>query len=493
VSRSVNAVERYGIILLRKPGWITRGLSPGRCQFVLERLGILCPRCVPDRWGHFHIEVYLRALTDGFLRAAKPPKGGRLEIADASCKGLTFRITAGGAKTWSYRYRVRNGGRVQRVTIGEYPEIKLGAARQSADAMRGTVAAGGNPAEEKRRVRVEANARSFEHLAQRYIVEHARRHKRSSSVAKDEQNLRLHVLPKWRNRDYRAIRRADVIELVEHMIATGRPVAANRVQSLVSTIFSFALDAALIEFHPCARLKRRAAELPSDRTLTDPEIRLFWRKIIDPEASIEARRRGLGLRLALLTGSRVGEIAGLSRDEVENIDSAARAAWLIPAARVKNKRDHLLPLPPLARKTVLELLALIEPSQSYLFPTRAKRGGPVRPNSFSKFMGHFALDLSGNADSNTDEVATWKAEPPTPHDLRRTVETRMAGLGVPKEYRDRVLNHISGGVGDRHYNRYDYASEKRDALTRWSNALAAVLGRAGGSVVPFTPTRRRRQ
>ena len=82
-----------------------------------------------------------------------------------------------------------------------------------------------------------------------------------------------------------------------------------------------------------------------------------------------------------------------------------------------------------------------------------------------------------------------KAEPPTPHDSRRTVETRLAGLAVPQEIRDRVLNHIGNGVGDKHYNRHDYAPEKNDALTRWDSALAVILA-AGGVVMPMRQRKR---
>ena len=59
----------------------------------------------------------------------------------------------------------------------------------------------------------------------------------------------------------------------------------------------------------------------------------------------------------------------------------------------------------------------------------------------------------------------------------------MAGLGIPGEIRDRVLNHVTGGVGAKHYNKYDYAAEKRDALSRWSLALAAIVESRPASVV----------
>jgi integrase len=100
-------------------------------------------------------------------------------------------------------------------------------------------------------------------------------------------------------------------------------------------------------------------------------------------------------------------------------------------------------------------------------------------------MDNWGLALSGSDDA----VRTWKAEMPTPHDLRRTVETRLAALRVPKEIRDRVLNHITPGVGSKHYNLHDYADEKRDALNRWAKFVNALVTGTGGAVVEFSDVR----
>jgi integrase len=414
----------------------------------------------------------MKLLTDAFLRTLRPPATGRLEFRDSACRGLSFRLTAGGAKSWTFRYRPKDGGKPARATLGMYPDIALSKARELADDLRKAVALGGNPAQEKRRRAGEAEVRSFEHLASRYLTEYAERHKRSH--AKDRSNLENHLLPKWRNRDYRTIRRSDVIELLEGIVAAGMPTLANRIQSLISGIFTFALDAELVEANPCHRLRKRGKENVGNRTLSDSEIRLFWPGIV----SDSARRTGLGLRLALLTGCRVSEIAGMSRPEPEHINDADKAAWIIPAARVKNGREHFIPLPPLARQTVQELLALIEPDEQYLFPTRSrKRSGPINGTALSHAQHYLTQRLKGAA------AASWLAEPPTPHDLRRTVETRMAGLGIPKEIRDRVLNHIGHDVGSRHYNRHDYAAEKRSALTRWDSALSDILHMRDTAVV----------
>jgi integrase len=420
-----------------------------------------------------------RHLTDALLRSVKPPPSGRIELVDSRCAGLVFRITATGAQSWSFRFR--SAGRVMRATIGTYPAIGLAGARTAADDMRREVATGGNPSIRKRASRSTDN--TFGALAQRYLVEYARRHKRSHK--RDERNLQLHVLPRWAKRSYEEINRGDVIELVEGLVTAGTPTLANRIQSLVSSVFTFAMDAELREFNPCHRLRKRGAERAGERVLSDGEIRLFWAGIL---ANPRQRRTGRALQLALLTAARVSELANMSRDELEHITDSARATWIIPGARTKNKRDHLVPLVPAARAIVLDLLEMIGPEEQYLFPTRSrKRKGPMRGNSLTQAMDYFSQRVKGTDDASR----TWRLENPTPHDLRRTVETRLAELRIPKEIRDRVLNHIPQDVGSKHYNKYDYADDKRAALTRWAVAIESVLDESGAVVVSIATARGR--
>ncbi|MFD1304167.1 tyrosine-type recombinase/integrase [Methylobacterium marchantiae] len=184
-----------------------------------------------------------KPLTDVLVRGVPAPASGRIELSDTRCKGLELRVTSGGARSWSFRFRDPRSGRVTRATIGAYPEISLADARERANGLRRSVAAGLNPVEEKRREREASNTGTFKALSDRYLEEHARRFKRSAAA--DERNLRLHVLPKWANRRYDEIQRRDVIDLCEGMVAAGTATNANRVQALISSVFSFAVDADL--------------------------------------------------------------------------------------------------------------------------------------------------------------------------------------------------------------------------------------------------------
>jgi integrase len=80
-------------------------------------------------------------------------------------------------------------------------------------------------------------------------------------------------------------------------------------------------------------------------------------------------------------------------------------------------------------------------------------------------------------------AASWRANPPTPHDLRRSCATRLSKSGVPGEDVAAVLGHARGDVTGRHYDLYDRADEKRRALDRWALILAAILEPAPATVV----------
>jgi integrase len=405
-----------------------------------------------------------RALTDSAIKGIRSPPAGRIEVADLRCAGLAFRITAAGVRSWCFRFRDPQSGRDARSTIGRYPDISLGQARQAADGLRAQVANGVNPIAQKRLDRHDAGSKTFRALSDRYLEEHARRFKRSADA--DERNLRLHILPKWAKRRYDHIERADVIELVEGIIKSGSPVQANRVQALISMIFSFAVDADLVRSNPCSRLRKRGAETRETRVLSHHEIRQFWRRAVLPPVT---RRVGLALRLVLLTGCRPGEAAGIIRAELSDIEIAGKASWLLPAQRSKNKKTHFVPLSELARTTVLSAIELISQDDEYLFPSPIESGGPITGHALTVAMRRMSSKIEGTA------LKTWKADPPSPHDLRRTVATRLSQLGVPPEDVSAVLNHVRSDVTGRHYDQYQRAVEKRRALDAWATSIHSIL------------------
>ena len=96
-------------------------------------------------------------------------------------------------------------------------------------------------------------------------------------------------------------------------------------------------------------------------------------------------------------------------------------------------------------------------------------------------MARLGASLKGDSDAER----SWRAERPTPHDLRRTFNSRMAALGVPQEIRAQLLNHAPASIEGRHYDQHNYFDEKRRALVQWDTALAGILSDRPGAVVPI--------
>jgi integrase len=140
----------------------------------------------------------------------------------------------------------------------------------------------------------------------------------------------------------------------------------------------------------------------------------------------------------------------------------------------------------MARQSILSALELTGEDDEYLFPSPSVDDAPITAHALAVAMARFAESLNPIAGKS------WRADSPSPHDLRRTVATRLAELGVAKEDRDAVLNHTPADVGKKHYDLYDREREKRRALELWASTLSAIIEgqKRGAEVVPTIKTHR---
>lgn len=164
------------------------------------------------------------------------------------------------------------------------------------------------------------------------------------------------------------------------------------------------------------------------------------------------------LQIALLTGQRRVQVSGTRIEELEfNSD---RPVWRIPHARAKNKSTHLVPLNPWAMKLFGAAVDGAD-SHQFVFPSE-QHGKPIHPDTVTHEFGR-ARQSTGIQNAVV-------------HDLRHTVGTRLAALGVPKDIRARVLSHRSefSDVTSR-YDHFDYDKPKREALAKWEQQLSKIL------------------
>ena len=239
----------------------------------------------------------------------------------------------------------------------------------------------------------------------------------------------------------------------------GAPTSA-RAKAAVSEFFTWALKSGLVDANPVINTPDRRQPAPRSRVLTDAELAAIWRACADTDY-------GRAIRLLILTGCRRQEVGSMTWTEIDR----DAGTWTIPAARAKNGRQYVLPLPP-AAWTIIDGTSHRR-GRDFLFGDRSAKG-------FSDWHdGKVALDARVG-----DAVAPWRT-----HDLRRTVATGMSEIGIQPHIVEVVLNHQSGFKGGVAgvYNRAAYTKEVRAALDSGPSTLRALAEGGEPKIVRFTP------
>ena len=169
------------------------------------------------------------------------------------------------------------------------------------------------------------------------------------------------------------------------------------------------------------------------------------------------------LRLLLLTGQRRSEVVEAEKIELQ-LDGP-QPVWTIPGSRTKNGLLHRLPLCPMAAEEFRKAVKASPDKSPFVFPSAEDpHRSAITPMAVTRAMARLVTEM--------------KIAKVSPHDLRRTVGTEMARLGIPVHVRSLVLNHSprSRGVTEAVYNRYAYDKEKLEALTTWEAELAKLIG-----------------
>jgi integrase len=384
----------------------------------------------------------MNLLTDTRVAAIKPPAEGREEHPDAKVTGLRLRVGAGGQKTWIVRKRV--GAKTINKKLGTYPALSLAKAREGALAVIEALERDGS---------TDALARTFGAVADTWVDKVAK--VKNGSWQLQKRRLEMHVYPTWKDRKIIDIKRSDVRELLEGIKGDVLP---NRVQTLIKTIFRYALSRDWIEASPVEGITKLRDESPRERVLDMGEVKRIW-----DAADLLGFPFGHYIRVLLLTAQRRTEVAGMKWADVD----LEAGTWVLSSAETKSDRAHLVPLSP----AVVDILSALPRLGPFVFTT----DGKTHMKSYSK------------AKARLDEFLTAKGDPLAPwrlHDLRRTAATHMVRLGVLEEVVGRVLNHARTGVTAKVYALHSYAPEKRSALDRWAaEVLRAVGEKAASNVV----------
>jgi integrase len=413
-------------------------------------------------------------------------------------EGFAVRVLPSGVKTWLFIYTI--SGRRRQMNLGDYPDITLAKARERLIDARQALKDGKDPQEvgfewhknperEKKEAdkQLEADRRNptVRQLAGEYMERHAKIQKRQSSWVEDERLLNVNVLPAWGDRKANEIRKRDCVLLLESVM--DRPALCHNVLKLTRKMFNFAVERDILEFTPFTGVKAPVQITHRERTLSESEIRALWTTEL-PKASMTDEVKRI-LKLVLVTGQRSGEVAGVHAREVDG------NWWTIPPERAKNKAAHRVYL----TSTALDLLG---ESENYFFPSpkngRVDENGVIYCSHIDENAVAYAIRrnlkdyqprraIKGETISmvKVKEEKKMEMQHFTPHDLRRTAATFMAGLRFPDETIDAVLGHKKQGV-IKVYNQHKYDLEKQKALEAWERKLNRIITGATGKVIPIS-------
>jgi integrase len=408
-----------------------------------------------------------KAFTPKGIEAVKPG-ASRREIPDPALAGLYLVVQPSGKKSWALRYRF--AGKPKKLTLGRWPIMGVAAARAAATEAIEAVEHGNDPGAAKKKAKAEAieaqlsGRDKIEALVTGYSKRKLAQLKSGAVVRRE---LERHVVAVWGDRDIHEITRRDVIDLLDVIADSGRVVTANRVRAYLNTFLNWCVERDVIDASPAQGVKPVAKEKSRDRVLSDDEIRWFWKACDD----LGFPWGPLGQTL-LLTGQRLGEVAGMTDAEISG------DTWQMAPARTKNGRAHAVPLSE-AVSAVLRAVERVKGKPAYLFTTTGE--SPV--SGFHKGRNHIAermAEIAAEERGEAVEIRRW-----TFHDLRRTAATGMARLGIPVRVTEAILNHTSGTAAGivSVYQRHDYADEKRAALDAWARLVADLVDGTPDNVV----------
>ena len=404
------------------------------------------------------------ALSDIAIRNAKSrPKP--FKLADSG--GLFLLVTPAGGKLWRLKYRI--AGKEGLLAIGAYPDVSLNAARKARDNARELMAAGGDPALEKRRDKARSlveTANTFEAVAKEYFDKRKRDGDKpwaESTVTRNNQLLGQ-LNPVIGKMPVNAIMPADVLGAVRRIEAKGNLESARRALQLAGGVLRYAVATARLASDPTRDLRG---------ALTAPKVK-HHAAILEPQKAGELLRAidgysgNIATQLALALAPHVFVRPGeLRQARWEEFDLDA-AVWAIPATKTKMRREHRLPLSRQAVAILREARALSSRDDGFVFPsirTTARPMSDMTINAALRRLGYSGDEMTG-------------------HGFRAMASTLLNESG--KWSVDAIERALAHGDKDKvraAYNRGANWNERVAMAQWWSDHLDTL--RKGADVLPF--------
>jgi len=408
-------------------------------------------------------------LTKAKIEKAKAPAEGVLILWDEKMPGFGCRVFASGQRSFVVCYRLRGARRKYWVTLGTYGLVTLEQARDKAEEMLAKAKLGEDPQAE-RKARAEAELTGTQMLRVKDLVRRygaalragvtaGKRLRGRAATPAYIADIELHLgrfADQCGKQSASAVTRADVIAVLNDYI--GQPSVHRRMHGAIRGMFAWARQAELVANDPTADIETTTAR-PRERVLSLEELALIWHAAGDLAPIYRD-----GIRLMIATGQRRNEVAGMRWGEIDLV----RGLWTLPGGRTKARRQHVIPLSPLAvavLQTRRMALARTPGAGDLALPAISQDGNGV--TSFSGFS------WVKRAIDRQVKIPAWQL-----HDFRRSLVTHLAEKGADVAVLDSMLNHAAsvtrGGVIGV-YQKASLIEPMRKVMTLWDELLRKAL------------------
>jgi integrase len=419
-------------------------------------------------------------LTKSQLDRAQP-KGARYVIWDRKLPGFGVRVTPAGKKSFILSYRLKGTRRAITATIGRYGKITLEQAKQKAKQLAATVELDGDPQSARhQRTKAEAEeAPSVDVLVTRYLEalkagQVSSRRLRGATACQgyiEDTERHLKRLVTTYGKQSAASLASHHIERLLHGYV-GRPATQRQMHGAIHRLYRWASRQGLAAVNPAAEIELSVPPA-RERSLSLQELATIWQAAGDLNPLYRD-----AVRLAIATGQRIGEVAGMRWGEIDLM----AGLWTLPAGRTKARRQHIIPLPGLAVQALKArdgACPQTPAGDDLVLPSRSRDRTTIAPlRSWSR--------PKRELDRRT-QVQDWRL-----HDFRRSLVTILAEHGEPIAVLDSMLNHAAsatrGGIVGV-YQRATLLEPMRAAVRRWNRLLQNALDNPQGKVVRL-PRRR---
>ena len=368
--------------------------------------------------------------------------------------GLFLLVNPGGGKWWRLKYRF--AGREKLLSLGTYPEVALADARKRRDAERRKLAEGIDPAINRKAVKeglLGAQANTFQVVASEWIGQKQPSWSNSNSV-KITRRLEVDVFPWLGKRPIAQITPPELLSVLRRTESRGAIDTAHRVLQTCGQIFRYAVATGRTDRNPAADLRGALQTVKGGHfaAVTEPKaVGALMRSVFDYRGSVVIR---CALRLAPLVFLRPGE---LRKAEWAEIDFG-KTEWNIPAARMKMKQPHIVPLSRQAVEILKELHPLTGRGK-YLFPSPRSSQRPMSDNAVLSALRRMGIGK----------------EEMTGHGFRAMARTILDEvLHVRPDYIEHQLAHAVRDPNGRAYNRTAHLDARRKMMQKWADYLDRI-------------------